>query len=85
MNSKVGDIRPANVCINDEGLIKVMTKHTFPQDLDNYQKTFYDKEKTYLAPEEVKDLQIGKSQTTANIDTSEAFSAGLTVLDASIL
>ena len=31
MNSKVGDIRPANVCINEDGQIKVMTKHTFPQ------------------------------------------------------
>lgn len=30
-------------------------------------------------------MQIGKSQTTANIDTSEAFSAGLTVLDAAVL
>lgn len=43
MNTKVGDIRPANVCINEDGQIKVMTKHSFPQELDNYQKSFYDK------------------------------------------
>ena len=49
-NAKIGDIRPQNVCINEDGQIKLMSQHTFPQELDNYQKAFYDKEKTYLAP-----------------------------------
>lgn len=70
MKNKVGDIRPNNVFINEDGQIKVVTKHTFPQEHDNYQKTFYDNEKTYLAPEEVKDLQIGKSETTADPGTA---------------
>ena len=66
-DKKVGDIRPKNICINEDGQMKLMSMNTFPQELDNYQKTFYDKEKTYLAPEEVKDLEIGKSQTSAPI------------------
>lgn len=82
---KVGDIRPENVFINEDGQLKVATKHSWPQEMDNYQKAFYEKEKTYLAPEETKDLQIGRSQTVADTDLAESFSAGLTVLDTALL
>lgn len=56
LGSKVGDIRPMNIFINDEGQFKLGTKYSWPGELDNYQKAFYHREKTYLAPEELKDL-----------------------------
>jgi DNA-binding helix-hairpin-helix protein with protein kinase domain len=40
---KVGDIRPENVFINEDGQLKVATKHSWPQEMDNYQKAFYEK------------------------------------------
>ncbi len=57
---KAGDIRPENVFINEDGQVKVATQLTWPSENINYQKTFYEKETTYLAPEELKDIQFAK-------------------------
>ena len=82
---KVGDIRPENIFINEDGQLKVASRCSWPLEFDNYQKAFYHKEKTYLAPEELVDLEIGRDKTLANFDTAESFSTGLTVLDAALL
>ena len=45
---KVGDIRPQNVFINEDGQVKVATHLTWPGEQNNYHKTFYEKETTFL-------------------------------------
>ena len=40
---------------------------------------------TNIAPEEMKDLQFGKMEASSDIKSSEAFSIGLTILDAALL
>lgn len=57
--NKVGDIRPNNIFINDRSEIKVSNLNSWPRELTNYAKTF-ENEVTYLAPEELKQLEIGK-------------------------
>lgn len=83
--TKVGDIRPENVFINEDGQIKLASKFSWPLENDNYAKAFHEKEPTFLSPEEVKDLQTGRNQTIADIGKAEAYSTGLTVLDAILL
>ena len=41
-------------------------------------------EKTYLSPEENEEVGIGRSPPNSDIETSEAFSTGLTLLDAAL-
>jgi len=48
---KVGDIRPANIFINEDGQVKMATQYSWPGEQLNYSKTFYEKEVTYLSPE----------------------------------
>jgi len=38
---KVGDVRPENVFINEDGQVKVATQLTWPSENTNYHKTFY--------------------------------------------
>lgn len=45
--SKVGDIRPHNIFINDQGEIKVSNVRSWPKEQTNYQKAI-EKENTYL-------------------------------------
>jgi serine/threonine protein kinase len=45
---KVGDIRPENIFINEDGQVKVANQLTWPLEQDNYEKTFYEKQPTYL-------------------------------------
>ena len=88
--SKVGDIRPQNVFINDKTQVKVTSLNTFPKEISNYSKTF-ENEVTYLgiyyqysAPEELKQLEVGKIEGEDN-NNCEVFSIGLTVLSAALL
>jgi serine/threonine protein kinase len=82
---KVGDVRPENVFISEEGQVKVATRLTFPSENTNYHKTFYEKEVTYLAPEELRDIQFAKMEPSSNLQLAESFSIGLTCLDAGTL
>lgn len=92
IGKKVGDIRPQNVFINEDGQVKVATHLTWPGEQNNYHKTFYEKEITYLgtssvnlAPEELKDIQFGKIEPSTDERIAESFSIGLTCLDAGTL
>lgn len=49
-NKKVGDIRPSNVFISNEGQIKVATYLSFPSEKNNYEKTLNENQLTYLSP-----------------------------------
>jgi serine/threonine protein kinase len=82
---KVGDVQPGNVFINDNGQAKVACQHSWPHELENYQKTVFEKNVTYLAPEEVKDLHFGLTESKADLALAESFSVGLTLLDSAAL
>lgn len=49
---KLGDIRPKNTFLNEDGKIKVSNSLTWPLEISNIQKSF-DKIPTYLAPEDL--------------------------------
>jgi Golgi nucleoside diphosphatase len=94
LSKKLGDIRPDNIFINEDGQVKLANVHSWPNEDDNYMKTLLNNEATYLgthlpnqAPEEVRELQNGKSQSGPNCDPNiaEAFSIGLTIIDAGLL
>jgi len=57
---KVGDIRPDNIFINEDGQVQVACIDSWPGEQNNYAKAFYEKQITYLSPEEIKDYQFGK-------------------------
>jgi serine/threonine protein kinase len=82
---KVGDVQPGNVFINDNGQAKVACQYSWPHELDNYQKTVFEKEITFLAPEEVRDLHFGLTGSKTDLALAESFSIGLTLLDSALL
>ncbi len=82
---KLGDVRPLNVFISPEGQVRVATQFSWPNEQTNYLKTVFEKEPTYLSPEELKDIGYGKLEESANFALNEAFSVGLTCLDAATL
>lgn len=45
--SKIGDVRPQNVFINDKGHIKVSNLNSWPREISNFSKSF-ENEVTYL-------------------------------------
>lgn len=83
-NELLGDIRPKNILLNDQGQIKIPTLHSFPLELNKYQKAL-DNTITYLAPEEIKFLEIGTIDTYNLTEPAEMFSIGLTTLAAANL
>ena len=48
MNKKIGDVRPLNILINEEGQTKIIHQYSFPNELSNYDKSLLEKEPTYL-------------------------------------
>lgn len=54
----VGDIRPENIFLNEDGKIKVSNLLSWQSEISNFQKAF-DKKITYLSPEQIHTLQIG--------------------------
>ena len=65
--------------------MKVAHQYSWPSETTNYDKALYEKNLSYLAPEEVKDLSIGRAVPESAFAEAEAFSAGLTLLDATLL
>lgn len=51
----LGDIRPKNIFLNEEGSIRVANRDSWPRERSKLEKSLSD-QKTYLAPEEVKAL-----------------------------
>lgn len=79
----LGDIRPKNIFLNEEGKIKVSSSLSWPLENTNIQKSF-DKVATYLAPEDLESIKKGETIDIPS-NSSEAFSIGLTVLSAANL
>lgn len=82
-NGKVGDIRPHNVFLNSEGEAKISSVLSWPREHTNFSKAM-DNEPTYLAPEDMERLEMGRLEDSANFH-SEVFSIGLSVLGAGML
>lgn len=86
-SNKLGDIKPSNVFVNDDGRIKVANVLSWPRELPSYAKVVdqggvnYD---GYLAPEDFPLLQNNTLDNDAN-EQSEVFAIGATVLSAGIL
>ncbi len=47
---KVGDMRPDNIFINEDGQVQVACIDSWPGEQNNYAKAFYEKQITYLSP-----------------------------------
>lgn len=45
--SKIGDVRPHNIFINDQGQVKVANTYSWPRESTNFTKAF-ENEPTYL-------------------------------------
>ena len=60
INSKVGDIRPHNIFISEDGNIKLAMYLSWPNEPSNYSKIMYLKEITYISPEELQDIKNSK-------------------------
>ena len=58
--------------------MKVSNLHSWPSEITNYQKA-WEKKITYLAPEQVEQLQMGSLDENMH-ECSELFSIGLTLL-----
>jgi len=56
---KLGDVRPRNIFLNEEGKIKVANSLSWPSEVSNIQKTM-DKIATYIAPEDLG--RVGKNE-----------------------
>jgi hypothetical protein len=48
--SKLGDLRPENIFINEDGQVRVASIDSWPGEQTNVTKSFYEKQITYLAP-----------------------------------
>jgi serine/threonine protein kinase len=85
INSKIGDVRPYNIFINEEGQIKIANLYSWPYERTNFEKTTFEKTLTYLAPEELRIVAKGIQDNNCNKVTAESFSIGLTLLQSGLL
>jgi serine/threonine protein kinase len=85
LERKVGDIRPSNIFINEEGQLKIANLCSWPYEKPNFDKTAFEKQLTYLSPEEMRLVAKGHHQNTTDHLLSESFSIGLTLLEAGLL
>ena len=56
---KAGNIKPDNILINNEGEVSIITRHSYPGFVEAYASALYDKEPSFLSPEEIKQLETG--------------------------
>ena len=65
---KIGDIRPLNIFINDNGHTKVANHLSWPNEHDNYEKVLFNKEVTYLGTN--RPIQLPKKSSTLTLDST---------------
>lgn len=82
---KIGDVRPHNIFINEEGQIKIANIYSWPYEKSNFEKTAFEKQLTYISPEEMGLLEKGNFENKTNKLVSESFSIGLTLLQSGLL
>lgn len=91
---KIGDIKPSNILLNEEGQIQIISQFSWPGLVDNFSAYLTEEsEKVYLAPEEYKPpcmmrrSKKAKMEKDEKIDQnlSEMYSIGMTILEAASL
>lgn len=85
IDKKIGDLRPHNIFINEEGQLKIANLFSWPYEKTNFDKTAYEKQRTYISPEEIALIEKGNLENTTNKVVSESFSIGLTLLQSGLL
>ena len=85
LERKIGDVRPHNIFINEEGQIKIANVFSWPYEKTNFEKTAFEKQLTYISPEEVALIEKGNFENKTNRLVSESFSIGLTLLQSGLL
>ena len=86
-NKKIGDLHPSNIIVTPQGHVRILSVHSLPGQLNNFQKIVEEiKADVYLAPEEM-DNSMVESGAYQLRDPSRAdvFSLGVTMLEAATL
>lgn len=84
---RLGDIRPSQIVITNQKNLKIINIASFPWELSSIDKILdkYDnKTKFYLSPEEIDYINKG-TRSRISEAKAEAFSLGLTLLEAATL
>lgn len=87
LGKRVGDIRPSQIVITNEKKIKMINIASFPWEISSIDKILekYDNTtKFYLSPEQI-DFLNKKTRTKISDAKAEAFSIGVTMLEAATL
>lgn len=58
-NGLIGDVRPENIMISEDGEIQAVTLSTFIDEDTNYNKSSMFGQRTYLAPEQLEKIRKG--------------------------
>ena len=84
---KIGDVRPANILVNEEGELQIISHYSWPGKVDNFGITIeQDEETVFLAPEECKTRRFKKGEKDySTMNKAEVFSIGLTILQVGTL
>ena len=64
-DTKIGDIRPHNIFVNEDGQIKISCLNSWPREKTGFQKA-YEHNDAYLSPEELNKLELGGSDDLKN-------------------
>lgn len=80
-----GDLRPMNVLLSNEGLVKLGDHGIVNEEKNNYYKAITGEAKTYLSPELMKNYAKKKNAPNYNVYKADVYSLGLSLLGASIL
>jgi serine/threonine protein kinase len=84
-NLKVGDIRPSQILLNEQGHVAVVSPYSWPNSLTNFQKSHETGDGGYLAPEELEEIRRKNFFPALRAGPCDVFSAGLTLLDMALL
>ena len=74
----LGDVRPNNIFLNEEGNLKIASQCSWPHSTTAFEKGI-EKIAAFVSPEDMDNLAKGCMQS-ANREASEIFSIGLTML-----
>lgn len=66
----LGDVRPGNIFVNENGEIRVSNLYTFFDETTNYSKFLTSREQTFVAPEQIAELQSGKLDSKVDLPTA---------------
>lgn len=84
---KLGDIKPENIFVNEDGKVRVASQFSWPDELPSFARALDLEKIAYnglLAPEDLGELQRGALENDDN-SQSEIFAIGATIISAGIL